>query len=216
MCDDMKKKTEDLIHSLSGELEVINTLPHPIARALPWFLAALIYLTITTIYMGPRADIYLRIYDPLYILEIIILTFISASAAFSALWLTVPDVRGAKWMPYIPIGGFVFFILWQSISCIGGGHYLPEVDIFHICYKQAIIFGLIPALSLLFVSSKGNTTSPYMMSFMNVLSVGPLGYIGLRISCISDEIGHLCVYHFLPYFLIGLLIVAIGKRLYRW
>lgn len=216
MGDEIKKKTADLIHSLSDKLEVVKPMPHPFKRALPWFLCAITYLTLATIYMEPRSDITVKLYEVSYNLEILLLIFISASAAFSSLWLTVPDARGAKWMPYLAIAGFVFFILWQSFTCSGKDNHIPELNIFHVCYKQAIIFGLLPAISLLFVSSKGNTTSPYMMSFMNILSVGALGYIGLRVSCMSDEMGHLCVYHFLPYFIFGLVLVAIGKKLYRW
>jgi len=63
---------------------------------------------------------------------------------------------------------------------------------------------------------KGSTTQPYLMILMNVIAVSGLGYIGLRITCASDDIGHICVFHILPYIALGAFIAMIGRRFYRW
>ncbi|MGH1404891.1 MAG: NrsF family protein [Alphaproteobacteria bacterium] len=214
----MSKEEHDidtLVDTLSNELSAVEPMPHPLMRVLPWFCGAVLYITFAILVLGFRPDFFDKVIQISYMAELTLLVFISMSAAFCSLWLTVPDMRGAKWMLYIPVVAFSAFLVWHGIRMGMEEYVIPHMR-FHPCHIEAFIFGVLPAIALLFLSSKGNTTHPILLSFMNILAVGSLGYTGLRITCVSDDIGHLFADHFLPYILLGIVVTFVGRRIYRW
>ena len=54
------------------------------------------------------------------------------------------------------------------------------------------------------------------MGLMNVISIGGLGYLALRLVCPAEEFGHIFVYHVMPYALFGIVITFIASKIYRW
>ena len=86
----------------------------------------------------------------------------------------------------------------------------------HACYLEALIFGIAPAISMMILSVKGKTTHPYIIACMNTLAISSIGYIGLRLVCAAENIGHLSVYHVMPYLIFGFIISLIAQRIYRW
>ncbi len=211
-----EQNIEKLVDTLSNELSPVEPMPHPLKIAMPWFFGAVLYIALAIIVLGFRPDFFeSKILQVSYVLELALLVGISMSAAFCSLWLTVPDMRGEKWMLYIPVVGFSAFLLWHGVRMGMEEYIIPGIR-FHPCHIEALIFGVLPAMALLFLSSRGNTTHPVLLSFMNILAVGALGYTGLRITCVSDDIGHLFADHFVPYFLLGVVVTFIGRRIYRW
>ena len=212
---DKKQNTKDLIEELSGELTEVKVMRRPIDVALFWSALAITYIVVTITVLGVRGDIDNKIQDPVYIFELLHVIAISISAAICSACLRIPDIRGQKWMLAIPTSLFAAFVTWVALrlglesydmSGFGWGH----------CHSDSIAFGAIPAFMILFFSMRGKTTHPNMMSLMNILSVGAIGYLGLRITCASDDIGHLLGFHILPYLLFGIVISMVGKRIFRW
>lgn len=210
-----KRCSETLIVSLCCELECVRVMHHPFRRVLPWILLAALYVSGSVYLFGLRGDFFDLIYNQSYVFELAITLFMSLSAAFCATWLCIPDMRGQKWMIAVPATFFAVLILWLLTKAALQAFILPVME-WHICFTAAAIFGLIPAAAIFVLSVAGKTTSPILLSFMNTLAVGGFGYIGLRLTCASDDIGHLCCYHILPYMLFGLLAALISRRIYRW
>ncbi len=207
--------TQSLIDSLSSDLKEVKVCCHPLKKALPWILGSFIYLALGVFVFGVRFDMGERLLDSTYLFEMGLIVAMSFSAALCSLWLSVPDMRGQRWMLAVPITFFGALVFWIALRFVFDLGDMPHIG-WHHCLNEAIIFGAIPAAALCFLSSRGKTTQPGMMLFMNVIAIGGLGYIGLRIVCGSDDIGHLFVFHFFPYIVIGLFISALGRRIYRW
>lgn len=211
-----KKDTKNLIDELTGQLEPVKVMPHPLRIVLPWLGFAILYISLAVAALSIREDIFLKLKDPMYCFEMAMMLMISMSAAFSAMWLRVPDMRGQKWMLAVPLTAFSLFIIWTSLRAGLEDAQMPDLGIMCMCILEATIFGAIPAMAIWFLSTRGRTTHPYLISLMNVLSIGGLGYVALRITCRDDDIAHIALYHIAPYMVFGIILALAGRTIYRW
>ncbi|MBI1300462.1 MAG: DUF1109 family protein [Alphaproteobacteria bacterium] len=210
-----EQTTESLIDSLSCDLKSVKKVCHPAKCVLPWCLYAVAYVAAVIYFLGFRRDIEEQLSNPVFLYEILQVFAISMSAAFCAVWLRVPDMRGQQWMLMIPITLFISFVTWIFLKVVTEEFLMPTIH-WHHCHQESLIIGVVPAIAIWFLSSRGATTRPYMTTFMNVLAVGGLGYIGLRISCGADNMGHISFFHLLPYVVIGIIAAALTKRIFKW
>ncbi len=211
----MSMNTDNLINSLASDLQEVKPACHPFKKALPWFSFGLLYVCFAVAVLGIRPDFVERISNDVYLLELMIVFLMSLSAAFCSLWLGVPDMRGQRWMLAVPFSMLSLLVFWLLAKTI---LYLEAIPAMYWsgCIGEALIFGVIPAVTLVFLASRGKTTKPQLMSVVNTIAVGGLGYLGLRITCPVEEIGHLMFHHFLPYVFIGGVIFVAGIKIYRW
>jgi hypothetical protein len=215
--DEIKEKrcSFALIDSLCVELCEVKIMPHPLKRVIPWIIIACAYVLASVYFMGLRSDIASQMIRPIYVFELFLISAVAISAAFCAIWLCVPDMRGQRWMLAVPTSLFASFLIWTGLRA-GLEHFnVPHVQ-WHICYLEAIIFGALPAVAIFVLSMRGKTTHPYLLSLMNTLAVGGFGYLGLRLTCASEDIAHICIFHIAPYALFGLFASLFGRRIYRW
>tara|TARA_R110001592_G_scaffold16881_9_gene71593 strand:- start:17890 stop:18534 length:645 start_codon:yes stop_codon:yes gene_type:complete len=211
----MTDKTDKLIASLSEELVEVKPMPHPLKRILPWLVFATAYISIAVALIGLRHDIIDRFADSTYVFEVLLVIGMSMSAAFCSSWLCTPDIRGQNWIVAIPLSLVaVFATLLLTRASLE--HYDFPITHWHLCYIGTAVFGFIPAVTIGYLSKKGKTTHPCLMAMMNIISIGGLGYLALRISCASEDFGHIFVYHVMPYALVGVLITLVASRIYRW
>ncbi len=215
MMSKAEQETEKLIETLSDDLVEVKVMPHPIKRVALWVVITFSYAAIILTFLSIRPDLSIKLNDPNFVFELIHILSISISAMACSSWLCVPDMRGQRWMLAVPttlLLGFVIHILLRSIM---EDHNLPFLHVHH-CITNSTVFGVIPALIIIALSIKGKTTHPYVMSFMNTMAVGGLGYLGMRVTCMSEDIGHLYAYHLSPYILFAIVISLVGRRIYRW
>ncbi len=211
----MSKNVENLIDHLSAELKPVPVLAHPLRRTLPWVLMAAVYVAGVLSFLGLRPDLAEKLTQGSYLFEISVMGFISLSAVLCSSWLCVPDMRGNKWLPAIPLAGLAVFLVWTVVMGVLEGVHMPPPHWDH-CFESGILMGFIPMVAMVFLARKGATTRPVTMSLMNTLSVGALGYVGLRLVCPTDTIGHAFFYHLFPFVILGLVAGLAARRLYRW
>lgn len=210
-----EQTTESLIDSLSCDLGSMKKVCHPARCVLPWCLYAVGYAAAITYYLGFRHDIEEQLINPFFLYELVLVFAISISAAFCAVWLRVPDMRGQQWMLMLPTVLFGTFMLLIALKILTEEFLMPDIKITH-CHQDSLLIGVIPAAAIWFLSSRGATTRPYLTTFMNVLAVGGLGYIGMRISCAADNMGHITFFHLLPYIIVGVAGGLLTKRIFQW
>jgi len=208
-------KTNNIIDDLAAELKPVKVLRHPFMRAFPWLVFTVLYILLGIFLLGVRGDFISKLNDSSYIFEMSLVLVMSISATMCSLWMCVPDMRGQKWLVATSLTLISVVLAWIITQAVMNMDHVPFGYWSH-CFSDAVFFGLLPAASIVFISMKGSTTQPYLMILMNVIAVSGLGYIGLRITCASDDIGHICVFHILPYIALGAFIGMIGRRFYRW
>ncbi len=207
--------TETLIDDLTEGLQPRKRLAHPFVRVLPWVFLALAYMTGVVNYLGIRPDLASKFKDGAFLFEIGAMSAVSFSAVLASAWLCVPDMRGVKWLVAVPLTLLGAFLFWCGVRAYTDGFIMPELHWDH-CFNDAALMGFVPAAAVIFMSTKGATTRPFLMGVMNALSVGALGYVGLRFTCIMDTVGHAGVYHLLPFIAFGVLLGAGARFVFRW
>ena len=208
-------KTQSIISGLCNELHEVKVAPHPLGAALVWSILGLVYLLGGLYFFGIRSDFIGKVQDFSFVFELIVTFSMAISAGFCSIWMRVPDMRGQKWMFSVPVTLFVVLASWVGLQTILLTYEFPEIH-WHICYTESLVFGVIPAIGLILFSLRGRTTHPVGLSVMNALAVGGFGYAALRLSCLSDNIGHICAYHILPYILFALFCILVIRKIYRW
>lgn len=210
------KNLDSLIGNLTEELEPTKPMAHPFIRMMPWCALVLVYVYLVVEYVGVRHDLGAKLTDPRFIFEISIISFVGITALISSNYLCVPDMRGRSWMIALPFTGLGLFSIWSVIHAIMiEGEHMPQLHIDH-CMGEGAFMAVIPLAMLLFMMRKGATTRPLLMASMNVLTVISISYIGLRMTCAMDSVGHTVVGHLLPYIGIGLVLGLAARKLYKW
>ncbi len=208
-------KIETLITSLCEDASAEKPLRHPLLRGLSWILFSALYLTALLLIVGMRHDLSEKIYDLRFLFEIGLMGFIGLSAAICSVYLCVPDMRGRNWMISLPFSGLALFTIWNIVHITSDDLVMPKLHMDH-CMGEGAFMSVIPLAILFFLVRKGATTRPIMMAVMNIISVTSIAYIGLRFTCAMDTVGHATVSHILPYALVGVLLAAAARKLYKW
>lgn len=210
-----EQSIDTLIGSLTEDLGPVCRLMHPVLRILPWALVALLYTALTAHFIGIRPDLGAKMTDNVFLFEVGLMAAVSLFSALASTWLCVPDMRGQKWLVGIPFSLFGVFSFWVVVRSVTEAVRIPSMHWDH-CMGDAALMVLLPMLALIFLSRRGATTKPNVMCAANALSIGALGYVGLRFTCIMDTVGHTALYHVLPFIAFGLFLSVFARRIYRW
>lgn len=211
----MNKKTDDLIENLSAELKPVKCLCHPLLRFAPAVIIGAIYLAIVVHVLGMRPDMPEKYQDLHFLFEVGLMLLVSVSSALSAIWLSIPDARGLRWLGAVPLSLFAAFVLWSGLRAYTEGEFHLEWQWGH-CLESAMLMTAVPAAAMVMLMRRGATTQPFMMALMIILAVTGIGYVGLRFTCMMDTVAHTAHYHLLPFTVLGVLLGLLAKRLFRW
>ncbi|HBR69934.1 MAG TPA: hypothetical protein DEA55_11220 [Rhodospirillaceae bacterium] len=203
------------IDNLAEGLTPCKRLAHPLRRALPWVILALVYTAGAAQFIGLRPDLAQKFADPVFLFETGLMLAVSLSAFMASCWLCVPDMRGAKWIVATPVTMLAVFVFWTVLRLYAEGFEIPALQWDH-CLSDGALMGFVPAAAVIFLGRAGATTRPCMMALMNVAAAGALGYIGLRFTCALDTAAHSALYHLLPFVVMGAVLGAGARRVFRW
>lgn len=208
-------KFDKLIDGLADDLKPMKRMGCAIRRALPYLIFSVIYLGALVHFVGIRGDIDEKITDTAFLLENTLMGLALISAAFCSSFLCVPDMRGQKWLIALPITSVSIFALWSIIRAWSEGLHMPHLHIDH-CMGEGLFMASIPLSMVVFMMRTGATTQPRLSALMNVIYAGGLAYVGLRLTCSMDTVGHATVSHLIPYLIIGAILGLSARKLYKW
>lgn len=211
-------KTDDLIKSLSGDCKEIEKIKHPARSCCSWLFAALLFVGLTTIFMGFRDDINNKLHSEMFVLEMISALAVGLLGALAANWLSIPDVNQQKWvvwLPFIPLTILTFLIGYEFyVQPLHLENTHSEKGI--LCAGDVLWLISLPALLLFVLLRKAATTHTRMSSFMAILAVCAFAYISARLVCPNDDLGHLLLWHYSPILFVSVVGAAIGYRVLKW
>jgi len=210
-----KTNIDDLIGSLSDELTPVKKAKHPLYYALPWFAVSAIFSAFIVRNVGIRHDVAEKLQDTVFLFETLIVALLGISSAIASSYLMVPDMRGKKWL--LPVSGTlaVIFLVWNIVKAYAEGLHMPQLGIDH-CMQEGLFMAFVPMMAFIFFMRGGSTTRPFMMGLMNLLAGASIAYIGLRLTCSMDTVGHSTIMHLAPYVAIGAMVGVFARRLYKW
>lgn len=206
---------DNLIDKLGEDLEPVKPMATPLQRAIMWFFGGLFSVILVGAFLGFRMDLDEKVLEPMFLTELSLLFLLSASAAYASAWLSLPD--GAEKskiiiVPYLTVAAAAMIVLSEIFQ---HGFELKNFS-FHHCMMDAMMMGAVPVFLMIWMMRQGATTRPVLSALTNMIAAGGIGYIGLRITCGSDAIGHMCAYHIMPFVLGGLVLGLIARKLYHW
>lgn len=204
----------DLIDNLCDDLKPQKTLWHPACCMGSWVMLALIIGGGVMLSMGIRGDIVDAMRDSSFVFEMVLMTALAVTALFATFWLRIPDMRGKTWILPVPFTLFGVYIVWAGIHMIHD-RMMPHMHVHH-CMVDGILITALPALAMFGMVLRGCTTRPMMMAVMNALAILSIAYIALRLTCVSDDLGHIIFTHLLPFIVIGAVLGVLARKLYRW
>ncbi len=210
-----EQELDKFIDGLADELEPVKPLAHPFVRIAPFFVIAILYVGVLVQFVGLRPDIANKFTDPSWMMETFMMGFIAISAGIASAFLSVPDMRGEKWVVAPPLTTLGIFAVWSTFRAMSEGLHMPQLHMDH-CMGEGMFMAAVPMTMLIFMIKKGATTRPRLTCFMNILSAAALAYIGLRLTCMMDTVGHATVSHLVPYVVIGTVLGLGAKKLYKW
>lgn len=208
---------DSLINNLSEEREAVKPMTHPLKRLIPVLVFMAIYFSAATYFLGLRMGLEEKLMDTYFLFETLTMLAVALSASFASSWLTVPDMRGKSWMLAIAPCFLGLFILWSVIRSIteGMGFGVKEID-WGGCVMDAAIMGFVPGLIMILFAKAGATTRPLMTGFMNILTITGFSYVGLRMTCEMENVGHGIIVHLMPFIAAGVIVALLARRLFRW
>lgn len=212
-----ERKIDELIQSLASEAKPVKTLLHPALRVLPWVIVSLAYMAGVIHFLGLRYDFSDKMREDTFMFEMILVLSMSASAAYAAGLLSIPDMRAQKWFLAVPTTIFGVFMLWMGAKlAMDIGHIKLSKISWHHCFSDGLMVAFIPVVAIIFLVRRGCTTMPGWACFMSTIAVGGIGWIGLRLSCSNDHIAHTFYFHYTPFLVLGVLLGLLAHRIYKW
>ena len=213
---DTKTNIDDLIGSLSDDLEPVKPLAHPLKRMAPLIIVSILYVGAMIAMLGPRDDFMPKMMHEIdYVFEILLSLSIFVFGAIALGWMTVPGMRGQTWMKAVPVTLAGIFVLWAGLR-IAFEWDQPFVFKLQNCSIDGFLMTCLPVAALVFTSRQGAVTQPRLTSFLTVLSFSGLGWAGLRFTCGAGTFLQSFVIHFIPFVIMGVLFGLFARRIFRW
>ena len=213
--DNNNKEHENMIERLCQELEPTKPCRNPVYCSLSWFFMGIFSVLVIGSLMSFRHDLATKIFDPMFMIEMVLILSLSFNAALASAYLRVPD--GGQHTFVL----FLTYVLFAIVGVfIGREVFIHEVTwpslTFNDCMIDAVLTGMLPVILMMLMMRDQKTTKPVLCGFLNALAAGAIGYLGLRLTCGSDAVSHVCFYHIIPFVLLGIVIGVLARKLYRW
>lgn len=207
---------DELIDTLTQDVETVKSAPHPFLLSLQWLGIAAIYLAVSFAVFGVRSDLAAQFYHPWFDAEIAALAGILIATSLSAALLVFPDLHQIRRFVFAPLAAFalllvVLFFAWQADTPPAP---LP-VHSFE-CTVSIALFSLLPAIWVFFVMRKFASTHVRWAGSVALLFAFSVGALWLRLYEVNDSIVHVVEWHYLPMLAIGMIGMWLGKKILKW
>ncbi|WP_363351441.1 DUF1109 domain-containing protein [Methylocystis echinoides] len=169
-------KSEELARRLAASAKPVQRLPHPIWRAMMWFVLSLAYAGALVLVMGLRTDLSARIAEPRFVIELSAAVLTSMMAATAAFCSTCPG--RPIWERLAP---FPFLLVW--LASLGEGcwrdwslHGLQglAVQSEFSCFWKIVVSSAPPAILILLMVRRGAPIAPYLTTGLATLAAASL------------------------------------------
>jgi hypothetical protein len=210
-------ETKDIIKDLCEDLKPCKPLAHPLMRMGPWVVLSLAFMTTMAVYaIGLRPDWYdMLMYDTRFQIDVGLAAFLGISSALTLGWVNLPDMRQQSWVmavPAVALGLFLLNIVFNFVTADYGQAYDVRMGSFSHC---ALMIGL-PLVALVYLVRKGCPSCHKRSALFAIMTISALGWVGLRFTCVVDNIAQNFIIQFLPFIVIGLILSVFSDKFFRW
>ncbi len=161
---------------------------------------------------GLRGDLAIIIRTPQFIIETILIIALAISSAVAALRLSVP---GSSTKPtFITVGiAAGAWLLTLIVILVTDRNFIASRGL--TCSTQVILGGVLPAVLIFKIASRGAPLKRQLIGWIAVLSGGAFGALNAHLSCSLSDPLHVLFWHLTPVLIVSALGVFIGKHFLR-
>jgi hypothetical protein len=201
------KDLDALISELSTEAVVVGK-PATLTRVVCLWVAELALYVSAIFFAGLytlRPDLLVHLTDPLFVMEISLLTLLALSTVVAAAVLSFPDSYQKPALVDLPVGIFAIFVAILEVE------WVQDIASTTLSFEGAkclaciMVLSLIPAFSILYKMRHLATTHPHKACALAILCSFSVGALILRLSEPTDVISHIVVWHYAPKLVVSML-----------
>lgn len=204
------------LESLVKNLKPVKRLPHYTLRFLRWMSIGMAVIALMLWVLGLRQDYGLRMHSVNFWVEICLGILTLVGTALYGLRSSVP--RGSTpWLTLItaiPTGGWVIFLLYHLAITQDWASFMDSRTF--PCAYIMFTAAFLPLVAMITLINKGAPSSPKLTALMSALAAGGVACVTIKLICPMETIGHLIVWHLLPFcaivFVGGLLTTLVLSR----
>ncbi len=210
--------TEQLIRTLTHDVEPVTPLRRPSLRATAWAAGAALYLGVLILAMSPRADLGARFHDPRFLIEQCAALLMGVTAAAAALASVVPGCgRRVLLLPLAPLTvwlGVVGFGAFQDVQLAGQGADLFQAD--WRCVATILAGAAVPAFVMVRMLRRGVPLNAHLTAGLGGLAAAGMGNLGVCLFHPHSSNLVLLIWHSGTVLLLAALAAWVGARVLRW
>jgi hypothetical protein len=207
---------EQLVASLSTDVQAVKPAPHPWVLGLKWLAFAAAYLLVALLLTGPRPDLALELHKPWFIAEIVLLLGMLVSTAVVGAILSFPDLHQQRRTTFTPVWVFALFALVMLFSWFADNPPSPlPVHSFE-CTLSILMFSLLPTGGIFYAMRQFASTHLHLSGIVAVLFAFSTGALWLRLHEQTDSITHLIEWHYLPIIAVTAVGWWLGNKILKW
>jgi hypothetical protein len=157
----------------------------PLLRTAGWLAIALAAVGLSVWFMGPRADLSVKLHDARYATEQIGALLTAFTTALAAFAIVVPG-RSRYWIA-LPIFPLLLWLVSVGSGCIADwlrGNVVFVSD--WSCFPAIALVGAVPALAIILMLRRGAPLLPHLAVGLGALAAAALGDFGLRLFHVVD------------------------------
>lgn len=205
--------TQDLINKLSQEAKAVKPLEKPSYWIFLFVICATIYLFAVQSFLGVRSDILIKLSQPFFVAEILLMVFLFLSCLTSTMLTIYPDSYQKTQLlklPYLALALLVVFFVAKF--------FLQNADELVVNSNHKIACSLcigaitvLPSFGFFYILHKSSNINPMRSGITSVIAASTVGCINLRLEEQNDLMSHLLTWHYFPIFIFALIGAAFGK-----
>lgn len=205
-----------LVQHLTTDISPVKQAPHPLRISLSWVGVVLAYLIVLLTLKGLRPDFYQAMQHSLYVAELIALTVLFLTSAFSAALLSFPDLHQHRRWVLAPLPALAAFLIILIMSWRADSPPSPQPVHSFQCTLAIFQCSVLPGLAILLTMRRLASTHAKSAGAMACITAFCAGAIWLRLCEQNNSISHVVIYHYLPMIMVLWLGTLLGQRFLKW
>lgn len=213
-------KTDDLINQLGTQAKPVKPLRSPLMRTMIWLFVLSICMVTGIVMTGLRHDFMDMLMHPIFILEMVSLLIAGICAVIATFQLSVPCEKVSP-VTWALLGISSTLLLTRMAICFiyatpeGFDTYFNSAVGLPIIL-EALAMSLIPAIILFWLIKKGAPVRSGLTAVAGLLTLASFAAMGCRSICPMNDPAYIVVWQGLPFMVLIILGLFIGRSALRW
>jgi len=212
-------RTDELIVQLARSAGPVRLLPAPSVRLAQWTVVAASLTALSTILIGPRADVWTALYRPAFAGLAVVTLGTALLSAAGAFVLSVPGVERSPLPRAVPLVAGGLWTLVLVVLLTTGGNPVPRVLAlpFHwACLFEIAGLSIVPGGALFAMLRRAAPLRRAWSAALATLAAVALAAVATQIICPIDDPAHQLVGHLWPAAMLSVCGTIVGRRWLHW